>query len=82
MLAELRLLVIPNQTDYLQEAEALSGFIGGLGEVTIRLNAFHAHGVYGEARTWRSAGPQDIEALSQALRAGGITQIIPPALYL
>ena len=82
MLAELRLLVIPDQTDYLQEAEALSRFIGGLGEVAIRLNAFHAHGVYGEAKTWRSAGPQDIEALSQALRAGGITQIIPPALYL
>ncbi|HGH5980560.1 TPA: YjjW family glycine radical enzyme activase [Kluyvera georgiana] len=82
MLAELRLLAIPDQTDYLQEAEALSGFIGGLGEVAIRINAFHAHGVYGEAKAWRSAGPQDIEALSQALRAGGITQIIPPALYL
>lgn len=82
MLAELRLLAIPGQTDYQQEAAALCAFIAGLGDVAVRLNAFHAHGVYGEAKTWRSAGPRDIEALSQALRAGGITRIIPPALYL
>ncbi|MFU0911001.1 YjjW family glycine radical enzyme activase [Kluyvera intermedia] len=82
MLSELRLLVIPEQTDYLQEATALSAFIAELGDIPVRLNAFHAHGVYGEAKTWRSAGPQDIEALSQALRAGGITRLIPPALYL
>lgn len=82
MLAELRLLVIPDHTDYLQEIAPLSAFIAGLGTVAVRLNAFHAHGVYGEAKTWRSAGPQDIEALSQALQARGITQIIPPALYL
>ncbi|BBR60690.1 glycine radical enzyme activase [Klebsiella sp. WP7-S18-CRE-02] len=82
MLSELRLLVIPDQTDYRQNAESLCAFITSLGDVPVRLNAFHAHGVYGEAKTWRSAGPQDIEALSQALQAGGITKIIPPALYL
>ncbi len=82
MLSELRLLVIPEQTDYLQESVALSAFIASLGDVPVRLNAFHAHGVYGEAKTWRSAGPQDIEAVSQALQAGGITRLIPPALYL
>lgn len=82
LLAELRLLVIPQQTDYLKEVEALSEFIHDLGKVPVRLNAFHAYGVYGEAKTWRSAGPDDIEALAQALRARGITQIIPPALYL
>ncbi len=82
ILSELRLLVIPEQTDYLQEVAALSAFIAQLGDIPVRLNAFHAHGVYGEAKAWRSAGPQDIEALSQALRAGGITTLIPPALYL
>lgn len=82
MLSELRLLVIPEQTDYLQEVAVLSAFIAQLGDIPVRLNAFHAHGVYGEAKAWRSAGPQDIEALSQALRAGGITTLIPPALYL
>lgn len=82
MLSELRLLVIPEHTDYLQEIAALSAFIAQLGDIPVRLNAFHAHGVYGETKAWRSAGPQDIEALSQALRAGGITTLIPPALYL
>lgn len=82
LLTELRLLVIPEHTDYLQEADALGEFIRELGDVPVRLNAFHAHGVYGEAKTWRSAGPDDIDALTQALRARGITQIIPPALYL
>ena len=82
LLTELRLLVIPQQSDYLEEIEPLSAFIRELGEVPVRLNAFHAHGVYGEAKTWRSAGPDDIETLAQALRARGITQIIPPALYL
>ncbi|MDW3778203.1 YjjW family glycine radical enzyme activase [Kluyvera cryocrescens] len=82
MLSELRLLVIPGQTDYVQESEALSAFISALGDIPVRLNAFHAHGVYGEAKSWRSAGPQDVEAVSQALQARGITRIIPPALYL
>ncbi len=82
LLAELRLLVIPEQSDYLKEIEALSEFIRELGEIPVRLNAFHAHAVYGEAKTWRSAGPDDIETLAQALRARGITRIIPPALYL
>ncbi|WP_281549070.1 YjjW family glycine radical enzyme activase [Kluyvera cryocrescens] len=82
MLSELRLLVIPGQTDYVQESEAFSAFISALGDIPVRLNAFHAHGVYGEAKSWRSAGPQDVEAVSQALQARGITRIIPPALYL
>ncbi|MBD3716997.1 hypothetical protein IE994_09375 [Enterobacter hormaechei] len=33
----------------------------------MRINAFHAHGVYGEAARWRSATPEDIEPLAQAL---------------
>ncbi|WP_270502112.1 YjjW family glycine radical enzyme activase [Kluyvera ascorbata] len=82
MLSELRLLVIPEHSDYLEEAESLSAFITELGDVPIRLNAFHAHGVYGEAKLWGSAGPTDVEAVSQALQARGITRLIPPALYL
>lgn len=82
MLAELRLLVIPEQTDYLKSIEPLSAFIRSLGEVPLRLNAFHAHGVYGEAKTWRSARAEDVEPLAQALDARGIDDIILPALYL
>ncbi|GHK97746.1 hypothetical protein ECZU20_24960 [Escherichia coli] len=53
-LAELRLLVIPGQVDYLQHIEELAAFIKGLGDVPVRLNAFHAHGVYGEAKAGRA----------------------------
>lgn len=82
MLTELRLLVIPGHSDYLEEAESLGAFIAELGDIPVRLNAFHAHGVYGEAKAWGSAGPTDIDAVSQALQARGITRLIPPALYL
>ncbi|MRS15316.1 YjjW family glycine radical enzyme activase [Enterobacteriaceae bacterium RIT691] len=82
LLAELRLLVIPEQTDYLQAIEPLSEFIRALGDVPLRLNAFQRHGVYGEAKEWRSARPEDVEPLAAALQNRGITNIILPALYL
>lgn len=82
LLAELRLLVIPEHTDYLPFIDPLSEFIGELGSVPVRLNAFHAHGVYGEATAWRSARPDDVEPLAQALQSRGISNIILPALYL
>lgn len=82
MLSELRLLLIPQHSDYLSAIEPLSAFIAGLGDIPVRLNAFHAHGVYGEAAQWRSAGPDDINALAGALEARGITRLIHPALYL
>ncbi|MEI5475919.1 hypothetical protein, partial [Pseudomonas aeruginosa] len=65
-LAELRLLVIPGQVDYLQHIEELAAFIKGLGDVPVRLNAFHAHGVYGEAQSWASATPEDVEPLAKS----------------
>lgn len=81
-LAELRLLVIPGQVDYLLHIDSLAAFIGQLGNVPLRLNAFHAHGVYGEAKSWPSATPQEVETLAQALRERGVTELIFPALYL
>lgn len=53
-LAELRLLVIPGQVDYAAHIDSLAAFITSLGEVPVRLNAFHAHGVYGEAKARRA----------------------------
>lgn len=82
MLTELRLLVIPEQSDYLQEIVPLSEFVRTLGEIPVRLNAFHHHGVYGDAQKWRSARPEDIESLAQALQSRGINNLILPALYL
>ena len=81
-LAELRLLVIPGQVDYLQHIEELAALIKGLGDVPVRLNAFHAHGVYGEAQSWPSATPEDVERLADSLRERGVSRLIFPALYL
>ncbi|KFC07789.1 radical activating enzyme [Trabulsiella guamensis ATCC 49490] len=81
-LSELRLLVIPEYNDYLAAIEPLSAFIATLGDVPVRLNAFHAHGLSGEAKNWRSARPDDIQTLADALQARGITRLIHPALYL
>lgn len=81
-LAELRLLVIPNQVDYAAHIDSLAAFITSLGEVPVRLNAFHAHGVYGEAKAWPGATPQEVERLADGLRARGVAKLILPALYL
>lgn len=81
-LAELRLLVIPGQVDYLEHIEPLAAFISQLGDVPVRLNAFHAHGVYGEAKKWPGATPEEVNQLAAALRARGVKKLIFPALYL
>lgn len=81
-LAELRLLVIPQHSDYLEHCDALAEFILALGEVPVRLNAFHHHGVYGSAATWQHADQQTIEQLAQALTVRGVAHVIRPALYL
>ncbi|EBA2276088.1 YjjW family glycine radical enzyme activase [Salmonella enterica] len=81
-LAELRLLVIPGQVDYAAHIDSLAAFITSLGEVPVRLNAFHAHGVYGEAKAWPGATPQEVEQLADGLRARGVAKLILPALYL
>ncbi|MFX4313246.1 YjjW family glycine radical enzyme activase, partial [Enterobacter sp. 63] len=60
---------------------ALIVFIRSLGNVPVRINAFHAQGVYGEAASWHSATPADIEPLALALENEQIT-VIRPALYL
>ncbi|MGY0150387.1 YjjW family glycine radical enzyme activase [Edwardsiella tarda] len=81
-LAELRLLVIPQYSDYLDHCDALAEFILTLGEVPVRLNAFHPHGVYGPAAAWRRADREAIERLAEALAVRGVTRVIRPALYL
>lgn len=81
-LAELRLLVIPDQVDYAAHIDSLAAFITSLGEVPVRLNAFHAHGVYGEAKAWPGATQQEVERLADGLRARGVAKLILPALYL
>lgn len=81
-LAELRLLVIPGQVDYLQHIDSLAVFISQLDTVPVRLNAFHAHGVFGEASEWASATPNDVQQLAAVLQQRGVDNLIFPALYL
>lgn len=81
-LAELRLLVIPQHSDYLAHIDALAEFILLLDDVPVRLNAFHHHGVYGPASAWLTATKADIEQVAQALEARGVGAVIRPALYL
>lgn len=81
-LTELRLLVIPGQVDYLQHIDSLAVFISQLGNVPVRLNAFHAHGVFGEASEWASATPNDVQQLATALQQRSVDNLIFPALYL
>lgn len=81
-LSELRLLVIPQHSDHLQHVDELAQFITTLGDIPIRLNAFHHHGVRGDAQAWQSATKEDIETLAIALAQRGVKQIIRPALYL
>ena len=81
-LSELRLLVIPQHSDHLQHVDELAQFITTLGDIPVRLNAFHHHGVRGDAQAWQSATKEDIETLATALAQRGVKQIIRPALYL
>lgn len=81
-LTELRLLYIPEKTDYLENIELLSQFINSLGKsVLVRINAFHQHGVYGEASKWRSAQKQHIDLFSKELNKRHIFNIKTPEIY-
>lgn len=82
LLTELRLLYIPEKTDYLENIELLSQFINSLGEsVLVRINAFHQHGVYGEANEWLSAKEQHIDIFKKELINRHIFNIKTPEIY-
>lgn len=82
-LHEVRLLPIPNQTDYIDNINQLTAFLASLPETTkIRLNAFQHHGVTGEALLWDKGNKQDIEALKTLLSQRLPQQIITPSVYL
>ncbi len=82
LLTELRLLYIPEKTDYLENIELLSQFINSLGgSILIRINAFHQHGVYGEAVNWQSANKNDINLLKKELNKRNVNLIKTPNIY-
>ncbi|WP_323917885.1 YjjW family glycine radical enzyme activase [Aeromonas caviae] len=83
-LAEVRLLQVPGQSDYLAADGTLDGglaaFLQALGLVPIRLNGFRHHGVRGEALSWPEAGSADLTVLANALKAKGFGSVMLPAI--
>ncbi|MEI4941631.1 YjjW family glycine radical enzyme activase [Aeromonas caviae] len=83
-LAEVRLLLVPGRSDFLDATgalqEALTTFLLSLGPVPIRLNGFRHHGVRGEALSWPEAGSADLMVLSNALKDKGFGAVMLPAI--
>lgn len=83
-LAEVRLLQVPGQSDYLAAdgtlEAGLAAFLRALGPVPIRLNGFRHHGVRGEALSWPEAGSADLTVLANALKAKGFGSVMLPAI--
>lgn len=83
-LAEVRLLMVPGRSDFLDATgaleEALTTFLLSLGPVPIRLNSFRHHGVRGEALSWSEAGSADLTVLANALKDKGFGAVMLPAI--
>ncbi len=83
-LAEVRLLLVPGRSDFLDADGTLDGglaaFLRALGPVPIRLNGFRHHGVRGEALSWPEAGSADLTVLANALKAKGFGSVMLPAI--
>ena len=83
-LAEVRLLLVPGRSDFLDATgaleEALTTFLLSLGPVPIRLNGFRHHGVRGEALSWPEARSADLTVLANALKAKGFGSVMLPAI--
>lgn len=82
-LYELRLLYIPQQTDYEEYIDELAGFLVGLPKDTrIKINAFQPHGVKNEAVNWPAATQVEVESFAQALQQRGVGELHLPNVYL
>jgi pyruvate formate lyase activating enzyme len=82
-LHELRFLLIPGETDRLEEIAALAALARELGPQTrLRLNAFQQHGVRGAAAGWPKMPRAGVEAAAGALRAAGIAEVAVPSVWL
>ncbi|MGL4859410.1 MAG: YjjW family glycine radical enzyme activase [Enterobacteriaceae bacterium] len=82
-LYEVRLLLIPGQTDYQHYFDEMAQFLLSLPQrPQVRINAFHNHGVRGEAKQWPAAQQQEVESMAQALKALGVREVVTPEVYL
>ncbi|SCC15494.1 YjjW family glycine radical enzyme activase [Gilliamella intestini] len=82
-LYEVRLLIIPKQTDLQDNAKNIAKFLIDIDpNIRIRINAFHNHGVHGIAKTWPSANKQQVEQFAEQLKQYNLQQIVLPSVYL
>ncbi|WP_297481738.1 YjjW family glycine radical enzyme activase [uncultured Photobacterium sp.] len=82
-LYEIRLLQIPDVTDYELYIDDVAGYLATLGnDVRIKLNAFQHHGVTGESLNWTTCNQTDIETLATQLTERNVTNLILPTVYV
>jgi len=82
-LYEIRLLPIPNKTDYFDNITALIAYLKRLPtDVKIRLNAFQHHGVVGQALLWEKGSEEELIRFKQKLEAELPHQILRPSCLL
>lgn len=82
-LYEVRLLIIPKQTDLQDNAKNIAKFLIDLDpNIQIRINAFHNHGVHGIAKNWPPASRPEVELFAEQLKQHSLQHIILPNVYL
>lgn len=82
-LHEVRLLLIPEQTDLVTHAEEIALFLRALdSNLQIRINAFQPHGVIGAAKDWPATSQQQVASFAAQLKSYGLTNLLLPAVYL
>ncbi len=82
-LYEVRLLYIPQQSDYLQHIDALAELLSMLPPQTrVKINAFQTHGVKGEAGQWPAAEQAEVEHFASLLAERKVQNLVLPSLYL
>lgn len=82
-LVEVRLLMIPGQTDFEEQLNPLSKKLRELpAETMIKINAFQHHGVRGTAQNWPNANQKQVESFAHRLQAAGVTTPVLPSIYL
>lgn len=81
-LYEVRLLHIPEVTDFETEIDSLAGYLKQLPtETRIKLNAFQHHGVKGESLRWSICSKGAIELLAKQLTNRGVKRLVLPNFY-
>ncbi|MBW8186690.1 YjjW family glycine radical enzyme activase [Shewanella nanhaiensis] len=82
-LYEIRLLHIPNVSDFESEIDVVASYLTRLpANVRVKLNAFQHHGVTGESLNWPSCSEEEMLKLAARLTERGVANLVLPNVYL